>query len=109
MLDLAHKISALKQRQSELDDLVSTADSRLDLLLNEQMRDADPTRRALAATIARQYLSLGDLLYQLGEVSARLDDAESLAGALNKAAVSTPILQKLRLRSAATGASPKAV
>lgn len=84
MLDLKQKIERLIREQEGLDEKVSSLDMMIAEALAHQSLDSDPARRAHNAAIREMFTSLADLLYGLGQVSARLEDAQALAGEIQR-------------------------
>lgn len=84
MLDLKEKIERLIRQQEGLDEKVSSLDETLAEALARQSLDGDPARKAHNAAIREMFTSLSDLLFELGQVSARLEDAQALAGEIRR-------------------------
>jgi hypothetical protein len=92
MLDLKQKIERLLREQDEFDEKISSLDMTLAEALAHQSLDGDPVRRANNAAIREMFTSLADLLYGLGQVSARLEDAQALAGEIRRSDVASGLV-----------------
>lgn len=89
MLDLNEKITRLMQEQEEFDEKIASLDTVISEALAQQSLDSDPIRRAQNAAIREMFTTLGDLLYKLGQVTARLEDTRALAGEIRRSDVAT--------------------
>lgn len=84
------QIATDEQRQDDLDSRIAALDARIAAAANLQNRDAEPGRRALNASIGSLHREIGDLLYDLGQVTARLEIARGLASRADKSPVTKP-------------------
>jgi hypothetical protein len=75
MLDLDQRIRGLQERQKALDSRIVALDARI----VEAKRSAAP-----CTALSSLYAGLGDALYALGQVDARLADAEELEARLGR-------------------------
>jgi hypothetical protein len=71
MLYIDERITDLKQRQSELDRLVMSLDMRI---------TASQRQDVFHPELNKLYAALGDALYNLGRIDARLEDVASFGG-----------------------------
>jgi hypothetical protein len=90
MHDLERRIRDLRKRQTELVGQV--------LSLDERINQSQQTDSGFHPGLNQLYAALGDTLYNLGQVDARMEDAEALKRRMALALNPFPAADVMRLR-----------